>query len=40
MVIESYEWFLAHRSELAAEAGSHHQSTVPLGVLKLLKRLR
>jgi nucleoside-diphosphate-sugar epimerase len=39
MVIESYEWFLAHRSESAAGAGSHHQSPVPLGVLKVLKRL-
>lgn len=38
MLIESYEWFLAHRAELAARGGSHHQSPVPLGVLRLLKR--
>jgi nucleoside-diphosphate-sugar epimerase len=37
MVIESYEWFLAHRDELGG--GSHHQSPARLGVLKLLKRL-
>ena len=39
MVIESYEWFLAHRHELAAAQGSHHQSAAKLGLLKLLKRL-
>lgn len=39
-VIESYEWFLRHRHELADEAGrSHHQSPVKLGLLKALKRL-
>ena len=35
MVIESYEWFLAHRDE-PSRARSHHQSPVRLGVLKLL----
>lgn len=39
MLIESYEWFLAHRGQLDDATGSHHQSPVPLGVLKLLKRL-
>ncbi|MEO7429374.1 MAG: NAD-dependent epimerase/dehydratase family protein, partial [Acidimicrobiales bacterium] len=39
MVIESYEWFLAHRSELGAQGKSHHQSPARLGLLKLLKRL-
>jgi nucleoside-diphosphate-sugar epimerase len=39
MVVESYEWFLAHRHELAASSGSHHQSPARLGLLKLLKRL-
>ncbi|CAN5460287.1 hypothetical protein BH18ACT1_BH18ACT1_13310 [soil metagenome] len=39
MVIESYEWFLAHRGALAGSTGSHHQSPVRLGLLKLLKRL-
>ena len=39
MVIESYEWFLAHRAELGAEGRSHHQSPARLGLLKLLKRL-
>jgi nucleoside-diphosphate-sugar epimerase len=39
MVIESYEWFLAHRSGLVGSSGSHHQSPARLGLLKLLKRL-
>lgn len=39
MVIESYEWFLDHRSELGADGKSHHQSPARLGLLKLLKRL-
>jgi nucleoside-diphosphate-sugar epimerase len=39
MVIESYEWFLAHRRELDAVQGSHHQSPARLGLLRLLKRL-
>jgi nucleoside-diphosphate-sugar epimerase len=39
MVVESYEWFLAHRRELEERGGSHHQSPVRLGLLKLLKRL-
>ena len=39
MLIESYEWFLAHRAELAQRNGSHHQSPVRLGALKLLKKL-
>ncbi|MEJ7583526.1 MAG: NAD-dependent epimerase/dehydratase family protein [Acidimicrobiales bacterium] len=38
MVIESYEWFLAHRNELAGRAGSHHQSPAKLGVMGILKR--
>lgn len=37
MVVESYEWFLAHRDALGG--GSHHQSPAKLGLLKLLKRL-
>jgi nucleoside-diphosphate-sugar epimerase len=39
MLIESYDWFLAHRRELGDRHGSHHQSPVPLGVLRALKRL-
>jgi nucleoside-diphosphate-sugar epimerase len=39
MVVESYEWFLRHRSELADARGSHHQSPARLGALALLKRL-
>jgi nucleoside-diphosphate-sugar epimerase len=39
MTIESYEWYLAHRAELEASAGSHHQSPARLGMLRLLKRL-
>jgi nucleoside-diphosphate-sugar epimerase len=38
MVIESYEWFLANRATLS-ETGSHHQSPVPLGLLRVLKWL-
>jgi nucleoside-diphosphate-sugar epimerase len=39
MVIESYEWFLAHRHELGGKTGSEHQSAAKLGALKLVKRL-
>jgi nucleoside-diphosphate-sugar epimerase len=39
MVVESYEWFLAHRDELGEGHGSHHQSPVRLGLLRALKRL-
>jgi nucleoside-diphosphate-sugar epimerase len=39
MVIESYEWFLAHRGELGGAGRSHHQSPARLGLLRLLKRL-
>jgi nucleoside-diphosphate-sugar epimerase len=39
MTIESYEWYLAHRAELRARAGSQHQSPARLGLLRLLKRL-
>jgi nucleoside-diphosphate-sugar epimerase len=39
MVIESYEWFLEHRAELAAMSGSHHQSPARLGLLRVLKHL-
>lgn len=38
-VIESYEWFLQNRDSLADGSGSHHQSPVKLGLLKVLKRL-
>jgi nucleoside-diphosphate-sugar epimerase len=39
-VIESYEWFLQHRSELGhGPTASHHKSPVKLGLLKALKRL-
>lgn len=38
-LIESYEWFLAHRGQVAGGGGSHHQSPVKLGALRLLKRL-
>jgi nucleoside-diphosphate-sugar epimerase len=39
MLIESYEWFLAHRDELEHADRSHHQSPVRPGVLRLLKRV-
>jgi nucleoside-diphosphate-sugar epimerase len=38
MLIESYDWYLAHRDELEG-ARSHHQSPVRLGALKVLRRL-
>lgn len=40
MVVESYEWFLAHRHELDPAQGSHHQSPARLGLLWVLKHLR
>jgi nucleoside-diphosphate-sugar epimerase len=39
MLIESYDWFLANRAASTDGARSHHQSPVPLGLLKVLKRL-
>lgn len=39
MIVESYEWFLAHRRELDTTPGSHHQSPVRPGVVRLLKLL-
>ncbi len=39
MVVESYDWFLAHRRELDAPDGSQHQSPVRLGLLRALARL-
>jgi len=39
MLNESYDWFLAHRDELAGSGGSRHQSPARLGLLRLLKRL-
>ncbi len=38
-LVESYEWFLAHRDELGGDARSHHRSPVRLGLVALLKRL-
>ena len=40
MLIESYEWYLAHRDEvLASRAGSPHRSALDQGVLRLVGRL-
>jgi nucleoside-diphosphate-sugar epimerase len=39
MVIESYEWFLAHREDLEHAQRSHHQAPARPGVLRLLKRV-
>jgi nucleoside-diphosphate-sugar epimerase len=39
MLVESYDWFLAHRHELDGATGSHHQSPARLGLLRALKRL-
>jgi nucleoside-diphosphate-sugar epimerase len=38
MLIESYDWYLAHRATLGT-GGSHHQSPVRLGLLKVLRKL-
>jgi nucleoside-diphosphate-sugar epimerase len=40
-LIESYEWFLTHRAELESgeHSGSHHQTTVRPGLVRLLKRV-
>lgn len=37
MLIESYEWFLAHRNDADDSARSHHQSTVRPGLVRALK---
>ena len=39
MIIESYEWFLAHRRESDGAGRSHHQSPVRPGLLRVLKAL-
>ena len=39
MIIESYEWFLAHRRESDGAGRSHHQSPVRPGLLRALKAL-
>jgi nucleoside-diphosphate-sugar epimerase len=39
MVIESYEWFLAHRFDADGGARSHHQSPVRLGLVRALKSM-
>jgi nucleoside-diphosphate-sugar epimerase len=39
MIIDSYEWFLAHRGAPDGHGGSHHQTPARLGALKVLKHL-
>jgi nucleoside-diphosphate-sugar epimerase len=39
MMVESYDWFLAHRAGLADKGGSVHQSPAKLGAMKVLKYL-
>jgi nucleoside-diphosphate-sugar epimerase len=39
MLIESYEWYRAHRDELASATRSHHQSPVRPGLVRLVKLL-
>ncbi len=39
MVIESYEWFLAHRNDSDDSVRSHHQSPVRPGLVRALKLL-
>ncbi len=36
MFLESYQWYLKHRAEVSTSGGSHHQSAVKQGALKLL----
>jgi nucleoside-diphosphate-sugar epimerase len=38
-VIESYDWFLAHRDQPGGTERSYHQSPVKLGLLEVLKHL-
>jgi nucleoside-diphosphate-sugar epimerase len=39
MIVESYDWFLAHRHDASATAMSSHRSPVREGVLALVRRL-
>ena len=39
MIVESYDWFLAHRHETAAAPMSSHRSPVREGILALVRRL-
>jgi nucleoside-diphosphate-sugar epimerase len=40
MIIQSYDWYLAHREKVLQSRGaSHHRSAVKQGVLSLVKRL-
>jgi nucleoside-diphosphate-sugar epimerase len=38
MLAESYDWFLAHRDDVAGGPRSHHRSTVRQGLLSTVKR--
>lgn len=37
MMVDSYEWFLAHRGSLGAAGGSHHRRPARQGALRVLK---
>jgi dTDP-D-glucose 4,6-dehydratase len=37
-ICESYDWYLAHRDEVAAGSGSPHRSGVRQGILAVAKR--
>jgi len=39
MICESYDWYVAHKQEIARGGGSPHRSAVKQGVLRLLKYL-
>ncbi len=39
MLIESYDWFCAHRDALGGEGASAHRSPARLGILKVLEFL-
>jgi len=40
MIVEAYDWYVAHRDEiLASTSGSPHRSALNQGVLRLVGRL-
>jgi hypothetical protein len=39
MICESYDWYLAHKDEIARGGGSPHRSAVSQGILGLVKYL-
>jgi hypothetical protein len=37
MMIETYDWYVAHRSSLGGEARSHHRKPVREGALRVAR---